>query len=291
MSLQSSNVSVIVRTARRDPVFLQRALGSIQTQTRRPDEVVVFNAGGDPKPVDTAIRSAGLTGTTITIRHSQPLGQAAAANQAVQTAAGNWIAFLDDDDTWAPTFLERVTEVLAREGAAKDFGGVVTQTESVYERLVRGQLREQGREPFNPALKVIDLAALAVQNRFTNNALIFSRAAFAAVGAFREDLAVLYDWEFNVRLAAKFRLEVVGEMLARYHQRPADDPAPNTSRDENARMEVRIRNEWLRADLAAGRLGFGQLTLAGESTGLQRELSRWTRWRKRVTGWLGKSSR
>ena len=291
MSFPFPKVSVIVRTAQRDPVFLQRALGSIRAQTRRPDEVVIFNAGGDPKAVETAIRSADLTGLTVTLRQNQPLGRAAATNQAVQMAGGSWLAFLDDDDTWAPTFLERVTEVVVREGTAADFGGVVTQTEAIYERLANGQPREQSREPFNPTLKVIDLAALAVQNRFTNNALVCSRAAFIAVGGFREDLPVLEDWEFNVRLAAKFRLEVVSEILARYHQRPVDDPAPNTSREENVKMEVRIRNEWLRADLAAGRLGLGQLTLAGETTGLQRELSRWTRWRERVAGWLGKSSR
>jgi glycosyltransferase involved in cell wall biosynthesis len=291
MNSQPPKVSVLVRTARRDPVFLRRALGSIRAQTVPPAEILVFNAGGEPDRVETAIRSVNLAGLTVTIRHSPALGQAAAANQAVQAAQGNWLAFLDDDDTWAPEFLERAVGVLTREGAAADFGGVVTRTESVYERFVGGQPQERAREPFNPALQTIELAALAIQNRFTNNALVFSRVAFAAVGPFREDLAVLYDWEFNVRLAAKFRLEVVREMLARYHQRPADDPAPNTSREENARMEVRIRNEWLRADLAAGRLGLGQLTLAGECAGLQRELSRWTRWRERIAGWLGKPTR
>jgi glycosyltransferase involved in cell wall biosynthesis len=287
MSTQLPEISVIVRTAQRDPVFLRRALGSIRAQTVPPGEIVVFNGGGKPEVVEAAIRASDLTGILVTTRHNPPLGQAAAANQAVQVARGTWIAFLDDDDTWAPAFLEHTTRMLVQEGAAADFGGVVTQTESVFERLIDGQPREHTREPFNSALKTIDLAALAVQNRFTNNALVFSRTAFAATGPFREDLAVLYDWEFNVRLAAKFRLEVVPEMLARYHQRPADDPAPNTSLEEHARMQVRIRNEWLRADLAAGRLGLGQLALTREVRGLRTVLADFRRWRNQCFRRMG----
>lgn len=285
------NLSVIVRTAGRDPIFLRRALESIRAQTTPPMEVVVFNAGGTPAAVDHAIEGAALLGLSVTRRHSAPLGRAAAANQAIEASRGAWIVFLDDDDTWDPRFLEETSRVIAREGPAPDFGGVVTQTMAVYERLVGDCVRQRKLEPFNPGFTAVDLAALASENRFTNNALVFRRATMAVVGPFREDLSVLEDWEFNVRLAAKFRLEVVPQLLARYHQRPSTDPAPNSQRTEHARTAVAIHNEWLRADLAAGRLGLGQLALAGESRGLGRELSRWIRWRERLHGWLRGSRR
>ncbi len=291
MSTSRPKISVIVRTAGRDPIFLRRALESICAQTAAPLEVVVFNAGGAPAAIDHAIEGAKFAGIAVTSRHSGPLGMAAAANRAIEATLGAWVAFLDDDDTWDPRFLEETGRVIAREGAAPDFGGVVTQTLAVYERLVGGCLQQRKLEPFNPGLDAVDLAALASENRFTNNALVFRRDAFAVLGPFREDLPVLDDWEFNVRLAAKFRLVVVPQPLARYHQRPATDPAPNSRRADHARVAVEIHNEWLRADIAAGRLGLGQLALAGEARGLGRELSRWTRWRRRLTGWLGRPLR
>jgi GT2 family glycosyltransferase len=132
----------------------------------------------------------------------------------------------------------------------------------------------------------VDLAQLASANQFTNNALVFRRAAFTEVGGFREDLPLLYDWDFNVRLAVRFRIECLPMNLANYHLRAAQDGAPNSAQDEMLRAAAKIRNEWIRADLAAGRIGLGQLALAGEAVGVGRFLARMARWRMRLRHWL-----
>jgi glycosyltransferase involved in cell wall biosynthesis len=282
------SISVLVRTAGRDVIFLRRALASIHGQTLAPQQVVVLNAGGDATAVEAAIHAASFPADMVTLRHHSMLAPATAANRALDAATGEWIAFLDDDDTWEPGFIARVAPAIARENHAADFGGVVTQTLALHERAGAGVVSEVRREPFNPSLLAIDLAALAVENQFTNNALVFRRSAVATVGNFRDDLTALYDWEFNVRLATRFRLEVVPEMLARYHLRPANDGVPNTPRLDLVRAGIQIRNEWVRADLAAGRIGLGQLALAGETIGLRLALSRWERWRRRFNGWLGR---
>lgn len=290
------DLTVIVRTCGRPLVFLRRALDSIAAQTRLPAMVVISNDGDDVTSVEQELGRIDLRG--LQHRHlprdarARPKpNRSAALNRAIDEVATQWVAFLDDDDTWAPTLLERVESLLTENMARRDFGGVVTRTEAVYERVLASGIREVRREPFNPALDVIDLAALAVENRFTINALILKREVFARVGNFREDLPLLEDWEFNVRAASHFQFEVVPEMLARYHQRLSGGSAENSHPEEMLRAVTRIRNEWLRADIAAGRLGLGQLALAGELRGLGSELSRWKRWRERVCGWLGRRTR
>jgi glycosyltransferase involved in cell wall biosynthesis len=90
-------VSVVVPTRRQiDPVtgtlYLDRALASVGAQ--RTDVEVVAVVGVDRSPV--------------------PLGQARPYNEAVARADGDLLAFLEDDDTWAPLKLATQLPFLER---------------------------------------------------------------------------------------------------------------------------------------------------------------------------------
>ena len=296
MNPDKFDLDVMVRTCGRKPIFLRRALNSIATQLLSPSTVTIINDGTSPITNESELAMVDMRG--ITVRHlfrdselrPKP-NRSAALNRGIAVATTQWIAILDDDDTWAPNFLERVAGMLATNEARSDFGGVITQTEAIYERVKGNEIIQTGSEPFNPQLRALDLAALTVETQFTINSMVISRRVFEAVGGYREDLPMQEDWEFNVRAATRFHFEVIPEPLVRYHQRPSDDSAANTSAKELDRVAIMIRNEWLRKDIAEGRLGLGQLSLAGESRGLGRELSRWIRWRKKIARWLGRSSR
>lgn len=286
MSKLPADITVIVRAHDRPPAFLKRALKSVADQSRLPSVVLVVNDSEGHAAAEEVLKAPELQ--TLGMRHlprdsrTQPQpNRSTALNRGILAATTQWIAFLDDDDTWAPTFIEAVASRLpARPG--KDLGGVVTQTEAVDEKWAEGGLREMRRRAFNPRLRWLDIAALAVENQFTLNALVIGREIAEAVGGFREDLPMLEDWEFNVRVAAQYHIDVIPQPLARYHFRESSGASPNSNVDAMLRARALIRNEWLRADLAAGRIGFGQLTLAGEGDGLSAELSRLVRWRERI---------
>ncbi len=296
MSATQPSISVIVRTSGRSFLFLRRALNSIVAQTLPPALIIVVNDGTNFSGVEVELGKIDLQGIPFKHLprdpsvHPQP-NRAVALNRGVAEANTRWISFLDDDDTWAPEFLKRIAPVLSEGESSVRFGGVVTQTLAVYERLESDKIAEKSRKPFNPGLKSIDLATLAVGNRFTINAMVFRREVFASVGQYREDLPVLEDWEFNVRAAARFHFEVVPYPLACYHIRPSADPSPNSSVDQHKKVAMRIRNEWLQADLAAGRLGFGQLALSGEIRGMGAVLDYAQGWRDRIGRWFGRSPR
>jgi glycosyltransferase involved in cell wall biosynthesis len=290
------DLSVIVRTCGRAPQFLRRALNSITVQTRMPSTIVVVNDGIDIAGARTELDKIDFRGITVKYltrdsRLQAEPNRAAALNRGIAASDTRWIAFLDDDDTWTAQFLERVGAVLETDGDRTGFGGVVVQTLAVHEKLRADKIVEQSRRPYNSDLLLVDLAILATGNRFTINSMVVSRDVISAVGKYREDLPVLEDWEFNVRAAARFHFEVIPEPLVCYHLRPAGGgAAANSSLAEHRRVAVRIRNEWLRADLAAGRLGLGQLALAGEIRGLGGFLAVGKQWRDRIHGWWGKRS-
>jgi GT2 family glycosyltransferase len=169
----------------------------------------------------------------------------AATNSGLAATDSEFCALLDDDDTWAPDFLEAMLKSCARAT-----NGVVCQTTLVLEHFEGDRLVEDARRPFNPDLSVLSLPRLAVRNRFTSNAFLFRRSLAEAVGGFDETLPVLGDWDFNLRCLLHGALPVLPRELARYHQRPAERGVSGNSvfarSDEHARARAQLVNKLLR---------------------------------------------
>ena len=71
-----------------------------------------------PNPETVAILAAVCDDRVRLIQVDTPLGPGAARNKGAAAAYGNWLAFLDDDDEWLPTKLERQLEVAGIAGDA-----------------------------------------------------------------------------------------------------------------------------------------------------------------------------
>jgi len=89
--------------------FVADAVKSILAQSYRPIEIIVVNDGSTDRTADVLAEF----GEQITVTHQENAGQAAARNNGIQTATGNFIAFLDADDLWEPEKLERQMSWLA----------------------------------------------------------------------------------------------------------------------------------------------------------------------------------
>jgi len=254
------DVCVIIRTLDR-PVFLQRALESVIRQTLPPAELVVVDLGARSADVGRACEQAAGRIRFECIRAGR-LSRGAALNAGLQVATAKWYAVLDDDDTWSPDFLARMTA--AELGSA---GGVACRTEVVEERVrPDGTVEERARRIFNRDFEVATLADMAAANQFTINAAILRRDIWESLGGYREDLPALEDWEFNLRYLARTPIMALPDALACYHRRPATAGRLEANSEERLHVEARRRlvDEWLRKELATGCAGFGTLALAAE---------------------------
>lgn len=101
MKSGSANISVIIPTRNRE-AFLREALHSVLSQTVTPLEIIVVDDGS------TDGTAAFVRGLGHPVRHvvQQQSGPAAARNAGLVLAAGEYIAFLDDDDEWPKDRLE-----------------------------------------------------------------------------------------------------------------------------------------------------------------------------------------
>lgn len=104
------SVSVIIPTRNRCRLLVD-ALASVRAQTHRGtiETWVVDDASCD----GTAELLARDWPEVKLLRNDQQVDRAAARNQAIAQATGQLIAFLDDDDVWAPTYLARQAAALA----------------------------------------------------------------------------------------------------------------------------------------------------------------------------------
>lgn len=120
---QTPLVSVVVPTYNR-PEYLQRAIDTISKQQYDAVEILVVD---DHSTVPATEVLSGVTPDVrdvSVIRHDENRGPNAARNTGVQAAAGEYIAFLDDDDKWLPEKLTR--QVAAFSDAGDDVGVVST---------------------------------------------------------------------------------------------------------------------------------------------------------------------
>lgn len=104
-------VSAVIPTRNRPPLLL-RAVRSALGQTYENLEVVVVIDGPDPA-TEAALQVISDSRLRV-LALAQSVGGSDARNQGVQHAKGDWIAFLDDDDEWLPSKIEKQMDVALR---------------------------------------------------------------------------------------------------------------------------------------------------------------------------------
>lgn len=106
-----ATISVIV-PAYNAGKFIDRALASIECQTRAANEVVVVDDGSTDDTYQRLKAFQKSTKLNLKVRRQDNQGSSAARNHAIRVASGNLIAFMDADDVMYPQFLERMANAL-----------------------------------------------------------------------------------------------------------------------------------------------------------------------------------
>ncbi|WP_295011516.1 glycosyltransferase family A protein [uncultured Microbacterium sp.] len=248
-----ARIGIVLRTKDR-PTMLTRALEDILAQRFDSWVAVVVNDGGDADAVDEVVERFHdrARGRISTIHHPNGLGRSAAANAGVHGVTTDYVVLHDDDDLWDPGFLEATAAWL---DAHPGDGGVVARTEIVYERETTNGFEETGRVPFWPTLRSISYAELLQVNRFVPIAYLYRRRLHDEVGDYREDIHAAEDWEFNLRVAARYPIGFLGDKVRAYWmQRPTAVGALGNSMfvlgDDHDFYDRMVRDQALRSYVA-----------------------------------------
>ncbi len=255
--MPSPTVAVLVRTKDR-PRFLRRALANIAEQTFTDYTVCVINDGGDESATRAILQASPLAhllegdAPRLKLLTTGGGNMEAASNAGLAATDSEFVAIHDDDDLWAPEFLERTV------GALRASEALICSTRVVerYERETpEGEFEVYEERIFHDGLPGFGLQFLYRTNRTVPIGILYRRRLHELVGFYDESLPVVGDWEFNLRAAAVTEVLLVDEPLAYWSLRPEADGAEANSvqrQAEHARFDASVRARAIRDDLQSG---------------------------------------
>ncbi|MCC6764889.1 MAG: glycosyltransferase [Deltaproteobacteria bacterium] len=203
-------VSVIVPTHDR-PDMLRTALRSILAQTYRDFEIVVVNDCGID--VQHVIEGLDHQGRVSYVRHAVNRGLAAARNSGLGVARGRFVAYLDDDDVFYPEHLATLVPLLEQRPEHLFYSDALRLVQVRDETGYRIVARDR------PYSNDFDRARLLVSNQFPVLCAMHARSSWEAVGGFDESLTSHEDWDFWLRLSARFPFQHVASITADFTHR------------------------------------------------------------------------
>jgi glycosyltransferase involved in cell wall biosynthesis len=222
-------ISALIPTYNRRTQVL-RAIDSVLAQTIPVDEIIVVDDGSTDGSAE-AIRLR--YGSRVVLLQQENAGVSSARNHGIREARGEWIGFLDSDDVWCPTKIERQREALVMHGEA--FG--VCFTDCIYEGNPDRTLsvfQETGFEGTTTFGSLNDPAKYVLTNRepFWTQSLLVRRSLLEGISGFDEALVVREDTDVLFRLSFRTRFCFAREPLVRIDRSPFRDGLCNLYLDE-----------------------------------------------------------
>jgi len=165
--------------------FVCAAIDSVLAQTMQDYEVIVVDDGSADNTADLLRRYQAEP--NFRYIYQQNRGLPGARNAGALLSRGEYLAFLDADDTLAPQALERMTGQLERSGASWCLVDILK---------VNGDRREVRRTE----LQAGNSLHLILKEDFIRRAMFFRRQDFFQIGMYDESMRYREDWDINIRM-------------------------------------------------------------------------------------------
>ena len=218
-SVNGTTISAIITTCNRPVSILERAVRSVVSQTRIPDELIIIDDSSDEsnnhqEMAEMLSRYAGKIDLRY-IKNACCKGACYSRNKGIQTANGDYIAFLDDDDEWTKDKLRLQEKVALKKKNAVLITGYIRV---VNDEDGKTRIYNRGWEYEGSVLTKI------LGNNFVGgcSAPLLKRSAVLQCGCFDEGFASSQDYDLWIRLAEAGDFAFVRDVIVDYHMHPGN---------------------------------------------------------------------
>jgi glycosyltransferase involved in cell wall biosynthesis len=203
-------MSVVVPTRNRS-ALLALTLRSVLRQRDVDLQVIVVDEGSTD---DTAAMLSRIDDhRLLVIRHDVPHGVSTARNRGGAAATGEWLAFVDDDDLWAPDKLAQQLQAAIKSGRQWVYTGSVNISHDGHIIYGRPPLTSEEMMAVLPRYNAIPGGGSNV---------VVRRKVWQRVGPFDTRLRNTEDWEMWIRLAKYGPAACVNRPLLAYRVHQAN---------------------------------------------------------------------
>lgn len=195
------SVSVVLPVYNRENT-VQRAVDSVLSQTYSDLELVIVD---DCSSDGTVNYIKSLSDNRIKlVKHRENRGASAARNTGIEHSSGNFISFIDSDDEWNPTKVEKQLDVFRSHGP--EVGVVYCGTTNISKnRSSPGVIPSSRGEIFFKQL---------IRDRISPTSAVMVRQEYLSlVDGFDESLPARQDYDLWLRLSRICEFELVPEAL------------------------------------------------------------------------------
>ena len=207
--------SVIIPLYNKAP-YVKKALESVFMQSFRDFELVVVDDGSSDDSMSVTQAILASCDVPHQLIHQDNAGVSTARNNGVAVSHGEFLCFLDADDWWAPSFLEKMDELIRNYPEAGIYGTNYYYVKNGFESIcVRGA--ETGYIDY---LKVY---AEGLKMPLWTGAVCLSRRIFDEMGGFRPHLKLGEDFDLWIKVVLKYKVAFLNEPHSYYYQ--DSDPA------------------------------------------------------------------
>lgn len=220
-------------------LFIVKTLRSVATQTVLPTRIIVVDDGS----TDDTVKIVNYfyqnnPNLDIVCIQQKNAGPSAARNNGIRATKAEYVAFIDADDEWKPTKLEK--QLSLYEGNPKlglvycDFGLI---------DIMSNDIENRGFE-LNPNIRGTVEKELRKGNFIAGSAsaVLIPKKVIDEIGYFDETLLGAEDWDYWLRLSNKYCIDFVNEKLVSIRKH-----LDNSQKNE-ARMllgEIRYATKWI----------------------------------------------
>ena len=217
--IKKDTVSIIITTYNRDFSILENAILSAINQTYDRKEIIVVDDNNE------SIRKKLLLEEKIQkyksikyIRHDVNKGLSEARNTGIKNSCGEYIAFLDDDDTWDINKIELQVKEFNRNDSS--YGLVYSPYIVVYDTNNKQEVKGI------PYYKGENTNHLLEEGNYICYPLI-RRECFNKIGVFDVNLFHSEDFEMWLRISTEYKFSFIKEPVAYYHNHGTDSMTYN----------------------------------------------------------------
>ena len=190
-------ISVVIPTFNRAS-FLTKAIQSIQNQTLRADEIIVVDDGSTDNTKEI------LLDMDITYIHQENKGVSSARNSGVEKARNEWIAFLDSDDIWHETKLEKQVNFHKQNPSI-----FLSHTDELWIRNNKTINQKKHQQKPSGFCFLDNISSCKIGP----STVMIHQDIFRDIGLFDERLTVCEDYDLWLRISDKYEIGFVDEKL------------------------------------------------------------------------------